>query len=73
MAYTPELSMEASHTLRRISWALDQPMTRTIEQVFRYLPRIMDRQMVCLACRDKTKCADCSFSHNPNQEGDTLR
>ena len=67
MAYTPELSMEASCTLRRIAWALNQPMTRTIQEVFSYLPQIMDRQMVCQACRDKTRCAVCLFSSKPHR------
>ena len=44
MAYTPELSMKSSRTLRRIAWALDMPMTKTIEKVFEYLPEILDRQ-----------------------------
>ena len=61
MAYTLELSMQSSRTLRRIAWALNVPMTQAIEMVFRHLPRILDRQMVCSACRDKTKCQECAF------------
>ena len=68
MAYTPELSSESACTLRRIAWALNMPMTRTIQEVFSYLPQIMDGQMVCQACRDKTRCADCSFSSNHSKE-----
>jgi hypothetical protein len=34
MAYTPELSLESSRTLRRISWAMGVPMTQGIEFVF---------------------------------------
>jgi len=41
MAYTPELSMKSSSTLRRISWALGVPMTKGIEHVFDYLPQIL--------------------------------
>jgi hypothetical protein len=33
MAYTPELSLRSSCTLRRISWALGVPMTKCIESV----------------------------------------
>ena len=65
MAYTPELSFKSSCTLRRISWALDVPMTQGIEFVFDYLPKILDRKMVCKACRDKTKCPECEF--NPDE------
>ncbi len=65
MAYTPELSIQSSSTLRRIAWALDIPMTQAIEQVFTYLPRVMDPNRVCTACRDKSKCCECAFNrHN---------
>ena len=67
MAYTPELSLESSRTLRRIAWALNVPMTQAIERVFEHLPQILDRKMVCAACRDKTKCAECSFSTEINE------
>jgi hypothetical protein len=64
MAYTPELSLEASRTLRRISWALGVPMTKGIEFVFEYLPKILDREKVCEGCRDRSKCPECSFNRN---------
>ena len=44
MAYTPELSLKSSCTLRRLAWALDMPMTKAMEKVFEYLPEILDRQ-----------------------------
>jgi len=62
MAYTPELSMKSSSTLRRITWALDMPMTKAMEKVFEYLPEILDREKVCQACRDKYRCSDCGFN-----------
>ena len=61
MAYTPELSMKSSSTLRRLAWALDMPMTKAMEKVFEYLPEILDSQKVCQACRDRSKCSDCQF------------
>jgi hypothetical protein len=39
MAYTPELSLCSSRTLRRIAWALGIPMTKAIEEVLQYIPR----------------------------------
>ena len=66
MAYTLELSMKSSCTLRRISWALGVPMTQGIEFVFDYLPKILDRETVCQGCRDKSKCTKCAF--NPNNQ-----
>ncbi len=70
MAYTPELSMQASRTLRRIAWALDMPMTKALEKVFEHLPKILDREKVCQACRDRSRCSNCSFnSVKQNQNG----
>ena len=65
MAYTPEMSMEASCTLRRIAWAMEMPMTKTMERVFETLPQILDTRLICKSCRDKSKCSECAFnSHN---------
>ena len=70
MAYTPELSMGASSSLRRIAWALNVPMTKAIERVFETLPQILDARIICEACRDKSKCSDCAFnSHNQKHQG----
>ena len=73
MAYTPELSMKSSCTLRRLVWALDMPMTKAMEKIFQYLPEILDSQKVCQACRDKSRCSDCEFNfqariHDENEE-----
>lgn len=63
MAYTPELSYKHSCTLRRISWALQMPMTKAIEKVFDYVGELLDPTMVCESCRDKTRCENCVFNH----------
>jgi recombinational DNA repair protein RecR len=69
MAYTPEISMKSSSTLRRISWSLGIPMTKCMEYIFEYLPKILDKEKVCQGCRDKTKCESCAFnSHNQTQQ-----
>lgn len=61
MAYTPELCQEHSCTLRRIAWALGVPMTKAMAHIFDYLPTKIDRERVCLKCRDKTLCYSCAF------------
>jgi hypothetical protein len=66
MAYTPELSMRSSCTLRRISWALGVPMTQGIEFLFEYLPQILDLEKVCRGFRDRAKCTECAFHFQPN-------
>jgi hypothetical protein len=68
MAYTPELSVKHSCTLRRIAWAMDMPMTQAIEEVFDYLGTHLDFGKVCDKCRDNSKCADCVFNHNGRKE-----
>lgn len=68
MAYTPELSGKSSCTLRRIAWALGVPMTRAIEEVFDYLPYILDRKKVCELCKDKTRCPECVFQNSLTRE-----
>lgn len=67
MAYTPELSIQSSSTLRRIAWGINLPMTKTIELIFEYLPKILDKEKICSGCRDKTKCQDCEFNSPQNQ------
>ncbi|MES0489506.1 MAG: hypothetical protein ABUK01_05895 [Leptospirales bacterium] len=61
MAYTPEFSMKASSTLRRIAWAVGKPMTKTAEDIMDFLPQVIDKKLVCKRCRDKSKCKDCVF------------
>lgn len=68
MAYTPELSLQSSRTLRRIAWALNLPMTQAIERVFDHLPGILDPEKVCEACRDKSLCRECLFSTHHKEE-----
>ena len=62
MAYTPQLSMKSSRTLRRIAWALNVPMTHVIEEVFDFLGRTLDGDRICEACKDKSGCDECFFS-----------
>lgn len=63
MAYTPELDLQHSQTLRRIAWAMDQPMTRAMSEIFNWLPQMMDREKICGKCRDKTRCSTCPFGN----------
>ena len=64
MAYTPELNRQASATLRRIAWALRQPMTKTMNAIVIKLPQLMDRKDVCKSCRDPSACNTCGFNGN---------
>jgi len=64
MAYTPELSQSNSGTLRRIAWAMNIPMTKAIEHVFEHIIDVVDKKMVCDACKDKAYCPRCVFNEN---------
>jgi len=72
MAYTPELSQIGSSTLRRIAWALNEPMTRTIQIIIKEYSESVEPELICKSCRDKTKCSHCLFnnrkSNNQNQQ-----
>jgi hypothetical protein len=61
MAYTPELSQQYSCTLRRIAWALDEPMTIAIKMVLDHTVKSIESAKVCEKCRDKTRCNECAF------------
>jgi len=61
MAYTPELNQDYSGALRRIAWALDLPMTTTLEEVIFQIGREVDRKLICEACRDNSFCDRCLF------------
>ena len=62
MAYTPELSLGSSSTLRRLAWALEIPMTVAIEEVFAFLPTVVSSERICERCKDKTRCENCVFN-----------
>jgi len=71
MAYTPELSNDQSRTLRRIAWALDLPMTKTMNAAFEYVGDVIDSKIICAACKDKSRCLTCTFykqSSNHDQQ-----
>lgn len=77
MAYTPTLSDESSATLRRISWSLGKPMTKTINAIIAKLPDYMDKQLICECCKDPSKCDKCAFAdrnqtitQSPDQGGE---
>jgi len=72
MAYTPELTLKSSSILRRISWSLGVPMTLGIEIIFDYLPQILDRNKVCQGCRDKSKCSECAFNNQRQNEKEVI-
>ena len=68
MAYTPELSLRGSATLRRLAWFMGAPMPRSLEflvEVAAMKTSQMKPGAVCEFCRDKSKCSICAF--NPSE------
>ena len=65
MAYTPELDLRHSRTLRRIAWSMDMPMTKAMSEIFDWLPEQMDKERICGRCRDRSLCDTCAFNPLP--------
>ena len=66
MAYTPELNQSYSHGLRRIAWALNEPMTKAIERVLDDVTVKVNKDKICQSCKDKT-CEICIFKGNDSR------
>ena len=72
MAYTPEMSLEASQTLRRIAWALGKPMTQTLGFVMKNITLFIDPRKICEKCRDHSICRECIFSEQNHKSCDQV-
>ena len=68
MPYTPELNTESCCILRRIAWAAGLPMTKAINQVFEVIPEVLDKTIICAACKDNSKCNICGFNRIKEQD-----
>ena len=60
--YTPQFSDKSTISVRRLSWYLGKPMTKTVDVVMEILPYIFDSKKVCKTCKDK-KCKYCAFNN----------
>jgi hypothetical protein len=69
--YTPQFSDRATVTYRRLAWALEVSMPRAVDKVVDALPAIFSPGVICLACKDRTRCALCAFSGQPGAEKST--
>jgi hypothetical protein len=61
--YTPQFSTGATIAIRRLAWAKDENMIKTIERLIKLLPAIFDSGEVCHCCKDRSKCVQCVFNH----------
>jgi hypothetical protein len=62
MAYTPTISRRSSASVRRLAWAIRQPMTKTMDQAINLLAIIIPPELVCPQCKDTSACNQCVFS-----------
>jgi hypothetical protein len=60
--YTPQFSDRATITVRRLAWALELSMPKAVDHIINVLPFVYAPGVICLACKDRAKCAQCAFS-----------
>jgi hypothetical protein len=63
--YTPQFSELATVSVRRLAWSLGVSMPKAVDQAVSLLPSLFSPGVVCLSCKDNTKCACCAFGRQP--------
>jgi hypothetical protein len=63
--YSPQFSELSAISVRRIAWSLGVSMPKAVDQVVNLLPSLFSPGVVCLACKDTTKCKSCIFGQQP--------
>jgi hypothetical protein len=61
--YSPHFSEMSAVSVRRLAWALQINMGQAVDNLVSCLPAIVKPEKVCIACKDKTKCASCVFQY----------
>lgn len=59
--YVPQISKTSLCRLRRIAWALDKPMTKTLDSFIEFICRHINQKAVCNACLDSSQCDACGL------------
>jgi len=60
--YSPQFSEMACVSVRRLAWALGVSMPKAVDTIVKELSSAFSSSVVCPKCKDKSKCAVCSFS-----------
>jgi hypothetical protein len=63
--YSPQFSEVSAVSVRRLAWSLGVSMPKAVDQVVNLLPSLFSPGVVCLACKDNTKCKACIFGLPP--------
>jgi hypothetical protein len=59
--YSPQFSEVSAVSVRRLAWSLGISMPKAVDQVVGLLPSLFSPGVVCLSCKDNTKCQACAF------------
>jgi hypothetical protein len=60
--YSPQFSAISAVSVRRLAWSLGVSMPKAVDQMVSLLPALFSPGVVCLACKDNTKCKSCAFN-----------
>jgi hypothetical protein len=60
--YTPQFSLAATVSVRRLAWALGLTMPKAVDRIVAMLPSLVSPTVVCAACKDNSKCNACAFN-----------
>jgi hypothetical protein len=60
--YSPQFSEVSAISVRRLAWSLGLSMPRAVDHVVGLLPSLFPSGVVCLSCKDNTKCQSCACS-----------
>jgi hypothetical protein len=66
--YSPQFSEVSAVSVRRLAWSLGVSMPKAVDQLVGLLPSLFSPGVVCLSCKDNTKCKSCAFSQQPAAE-----
>jgi hypothetical protein len=64
--YSPPFSEMTAVSVRRLAWALQTPMGKAVDFMVSCLPAFIQTEKVCAACKDKSKCKNCTFAFAPD-------
>jgi hypothetical protein len=59
--YSPQFSEVSAVSVRRLAWSLGVSMPKAVDQMVGLLPSLFSPGVVCLSCKDNTKCNSCAF------------
>jgi hypothetical protein len=66
--YSPQFSEKAAVSIRRLAWALNLSMPKTIDILVNEISLIFSSSIVCPECKDKSKCHTCGFNQQTAEE-----